>query len=66
MKLLGQGMFNHRPLPCLLPQERENSRPSLSKTHGWIRRTVILESRIARTLFPLPGGEVQGEGECSR
>jgi hypothetical protein len=42
--------------------ERENCSPFLVKTYDWICRTVIRKTRNAQLLFPLLGGEGQGEG----
>ena len=49
--------FDVRPLPGPLPQERENHRQSVGETGtaGNFERRSLLS--------PLPGGEVQGEGE---
>jgi hypothetical protein len=55
-------VINARLLPCPLPQERENPSPSPSKTCDWICRTALRKSLGVRSLFPLPGGEGQGEG----
>ena len=51
------------PHPGLLPKEKENPSPPRSNTCDWIFRTIIRETRVARLLFPLLGGEGQGEGE---
>ena len=55
-------MFNDRPHPGPLPQERENRSRFCSKTRDWICPTLFRESGNARSLFPLLGGEGQGEG----
>ena len=66
MKFVKAKAFNNRPHPGPLPQERENRSPSLSGTGGRISRTIFRKSRNAHLLFPLPGGEGQGEGERNR
>jgi hypothetical protein len=58
--------------PALSPEERENRRhPSQKQTRLWVEvqemamTEEILElSRNAPTMFPLPGGEGQGEGDA--
>jgi hypothetical protein len=52
-----------RPHPGPLPQEREKPSPLLSKTCGWVGRVDDRSTQRKQTLFPLPGGEGQGEGE---
>lgn len=71
-------VLNSRPHPCPVPQERENFSPRLgeaepafnlmlfcyeSQTSGDVQ-WGIQESATYRRLFPLPGGEGQGEGGC--
>ena len=53
------------PHPGLLPKEKENRSQSPGNTCDWICRTVIRNTRDSQQLFPLPGGEGQGEGERS-
>src|SRR5204863_240815 len=43
--------------------ERENHLPPHTKTCDWICRTITRKTRAVRTLFLLPGGEGQDEGE---
>jgi NADH-quinone oxidoreductase subunit M len=50
-----------RPGP--LPQERENHSPSLGKTGDGDLQSGIRGNESGQMLFPLPGGEGQGEGE---
>ena len=72
--LLGS-LLNDRPHPDPLPQERENrslshkiSRAKFCRTvfgrpaYGGERQTDLQTNRISRWMFPLPGGEGQGEG----
>jgi len=66
MKTWSGRVLNDRHHAGHLPQERENRSPSLSSTCGWIGQTVFRKSRNAHLLFPLPGGESQGEGERNR
>jgi len=66
MKFVKEIVLNNRPHPGPLPQERGKCVPSLSGTSGWISRTIFRKSRNAHLLFPLPGGEGQGEGERNR
>ncbi len=71
-----QHLWNIRPHPCPLPQARENFSPAAC-TKELMRNSFALrfaqpkrgdrwvDSRIGRDvrlLFPLPGGEGQGEG----
>jgi len=56
-------LYDNRPHPCLLPREREDHSLSLSNSGDWIRRMVFHKPESVRKLFPLPGGEGQGEGE---
>jgi hypothetical protein len=72
-------VLNARPHPCPLPQERENHSPrfeyaksplnsfvpccELRKSSG--RQGDFRKSESGPSLFPLPGGEGQGEGERS-
>ncbi len=58
--------LNVRPHPGPLPRERENRLQPRRISCVWICRAVIRESKDVRLLFPLPGGEGQGEGERSR
>ncbi|MEY2467077.1 MAG: hypothetical protein QOD03_1598 [Verrucomicrobiota bacterium] len=69
--------MNDRPLPNPLPQERENRSQSLcvakalcssfafrfDETSRGDRQFNSLKTSIGQSLFPLPGGEGQGEGE---
>jgi len=55
-------MLNHRPQPSPLLQERENCSPSHNISSDWICRKSIRKEQSIRLLFPLPGGEGQGEG----
>jgi hypothetical protein len=65
MKTRSNKVLNSRPHPSPLPQERENRSPSHEISCDWICQMIFRESRSVRLLFPLPGGEGQGEGECS-
>jgi len=62
--IMRNGIFvlNPRPHPGPLPQERENLSPSHTMSCDWICRMVTRHEQDARLLFPLPGGEGQGEG----
>jgi superfamily II DNA/RNA helicase len=51
------------PLPCPLPQNRENHPPSHAKSDDGNSSTAFEQPETARLLSPLPGGEGQGEGE---
>ena len=69
--------MNHRPHPGPLPQERENSLPALTvaKVSGGLfafrfdkpkrgdKQFEFRRIRSGQRLFPLLGGEGQGEGE---
>ncbi len=55
--------MNVRPHPGPLPQERENRLPSQTNCRGWVGRTDSRNTKRVQCLFPLPGGEGQGEGE---
>jgi hypothetical protein len=61
--------LNNLLTPALSSEERENlsPRPVITLHPGitprWIRKTVIRNYHAALPLFPLPGGEGQGEGE---
>jgi len=48
--------------PALSLRERENHTPSPMKSCGRIHRTTSRAANRSRPLFPLPGGEGQGEG----
>jgi hypothetical protein len=48
--------------PALSPGERGNPSPSLYERERGSCRTVAGKTRDGRLLFPLPGGEGQGEG----
>ena len=70
-------VFDARPHPCPLPQERENYSPCSSEAKLLVRSTGFRRNpkavgdslndeqaiEASRVLFPLPGGEGQGEGE---
>jgi len=60
--MMNGGQINVRPHPGPLPQERENYLPSLEMSCYWICKAVVREEQSTRWLFPLPGGEDQGEG----
>lgn len=62
MRHLMKSMCHNRPLPSPLPQERANHSPSPTNSCGWIGRLAIHGPESVRRLFPLPGGEGQGEG----
>jgi hypothetical protein len=51
-------VLNVRPL---LPK-RENRLSSHIISYDWISQTIFSEFQNVRLLFPLPGGEGQGEG----
>jgi hypothetical protein len=55
------GPWTDIPIPNR-DQERENYSPSYEMSCHWICRMVVREEQSARWLFPLPGGEGQGEG----
>ena len=52
--------------PALSLWERENRSPSHSNTCDWICGADIRKTRRTQSLFPLPQGEGQGEGEAPR
>ena len=66
-------MWNDRPHPGLLPhppplrfgamQERQKHLKSHRIARDWICRTAFQESKSGCSLFLLPGGEGQCEGE---
>ena len=59
----------HNPFPltpALSRRERENRSPSQSKTCDWIYGADVRKPRHGESLFPLPAGVGQGEGEASR
>jgi hypothetical protein len=60
--MMNGGQINVHPRPGPLPPERENYSPSFKLSCDWICRTVDREEQSVRWLFPLPGGEGQGEG----
>jgi hypothetical protein len=62
MKFAKETALNNRPHPGPLPQERVNRSPSHETTCDWVCRTISGTKRTIRLLFPLPGGEGQGEG----
>jgi hypothetical protein len=51
--------------PALSLGERENVAPSQGMSRGWIRAERPQATRGVQSLFPLPQGEGQGEGEAS-
>jgi hypothetical protein len=53
-----------RPRPVPLPQERENAPPSHAKPCDWMGGSRFGATGHTRWMFPLPGGEGQGEGGC--
>ena len=63
MKIRRDRVFDDRPHPGPLPQERESRPPSHMASRDWIGRTAIGKNSDPRLLFPLAGGEGQGEGE---
>lgn len=50
-------------IPALSPWERETRSPSIGETGVSRRHCVQRKTSAAQVLFPLPGGEGQGEGE---
>src|SRR5450631_742943 len=48
--------------PALFPEKRENYAPLFRMLGAWNRKRVIRKTHHDQTLFPLPGGEGQGEG----
>jgi hypothetical protein len=70
-------MIHDLPHPGPLPKERENRSPAsrvADESHGSLvlrselpitgdRLVDIRKTRNSQSLFPLPGGEGQGEGE---
>ena len=48
---------------ALSPGEREKLPPSCRERERGVSRTAVCESEMRGWLFPLPGGEGQGEGE---
>jgi hypothetical protein len=62
MKFAKETALNNRPHPGPLPQERVNRSLSYGTTCDWVCRTILGTKRSVRLLFPLPGGEGQGEG----
>jgi hypothetical protein len=54
------------PHPCPLPLGEGKWHSALRKFAHWIYRMVRRKTGDPRTLFPLPAGEGQGEGEASR
>jgi len=58
-------MSHDLPHPDPLPKEREKRPPSRFQTCNWIRGNVIRKTGDEQLLFPLPGGEGQGEGELT-
>jgi hypothetical protein len=65
MKIRSERVLDNRPHPSPLPQERENRLPSHNISSDWISRKSIRKEQSIRLLFPLPGGEGQGEGGCN-
>jgi hypothetical protein len=77
MNIMSGGKLNVRPHPGPLPQERENHSPAAGIAQSLCLSLVILPEesttgvnsigframRTSQWLFPLPGGEGQGEGE---
>ncbi len=61
-KCLGSDL-NNRPHPNPLPQGRGNGSPAFEKAKIGDDPGVLERSVDGRLLFPLPGGEGQGEGE---
>ena len=61
-----QSMCDVCPHPCPFPRERENHSFSVKHSRGRICWTAFRESGNAQLLFPLPGGEGQGEDERKR
>jgi len=56
----------HSPLtltPAHSLRERENYSQPPEKSYGYIYRTVSRKTNRSRLLFPLPGGESQGEDD---
>ena len=51
--------------PALSLGERGNGPPSLGHTRDGISQARVRNTNTWRRLFPLPGGEGQGEGEQS-
>ena len=77
MNILEGKMFDDRPHPSPLPQERENRTPA-SRVGGPSPDSFVFRFELPKSgdgrigvqtieddqrLFPLPGGEGQGEGE---
>ncbi len=66
MNVISVEKLNGHPHPGPLPKERENRTQPRRISCAWICRTLTGESKDVHLLFPLPGGEGQGEGERSR
>jgi len=62
MKFAKELQWDNRPHPDPLPQERGNSSPSHGTTSDWVCGMISSTKRTVRLLFPLLGGEGQGEG----
>jgi len=58
----GKNGLLDRPHPGPLPQERENRSQSLGKSGDGNRQGDVGANQSGQLLFPLPGGEGQGEG----
>jgi len=52
--------------PALSLGERENLAPSHEMSRDWIRAVSSQANQNVQSLFPLPKGEGQGEGEVSK
>jgi hypothetical protein len=63
MNFMKETVLNNRPHPGPLPRERGERLPSHEISCWGICRTFFRELQSIRLLFPLPGGEGQGEGE---
>src|SRR5436190_632932 len=63
MKNDEKNQCHDRPHPGPLPQERENCSPVLEQSRRGVCSEIAGARESRRMLFPLPGGEGQGEGE---